>query len=104
MLNLGTAGTTFFDAPLIDAVATGAVLSAIGICWFILLLRIVGLRSISKMTNFDFVMTIAMGSLLAGASQSQQWTGFVQTLTAMASLFTVQYGVSRLRRHLSGPN
>jgi uncharacterized membrane protein YcaP (DUF421 family) len=39
-----------------------------------------------------------MGSLLAGASQSQQWTGFLQTLTAMASLFAVQYFVSRLRR------
>ncbi|WP_299793899.1 YetF domain-containing protein [uncultured Marivita sp.] len=88
----------FFDEPFIDALAKGALLSGIGIAWIILLVRIVGLRSFSKMTNFDFVMTVAMGSLLAGASQSQQWTGFVQTATAMASLFAVQYGVSRLRR------
>ncbi|WP_371588245.1 DUF421 domain-containing protein [Pseudoruegeria sp. SK021] len=38
-----------------------------------------------------------MGSLLAGASQSQQWTGFIQTLTAMTSLFALQYSVSMLR-------
>ena len=88
----------FFDGPILDAIARGSVLSVIGLGWIILLVRIVGLRSFSKMTNFDFVMTVAMGSLLAGASQSQQWTGFLQTLTAMACLFTVQYTVSRLRR------
>nr|WP_240512275.1 YetF domain-containing protein [Pseudoruegeria sp. SK021] len=73
------------------------MLSVIGIAWVIFLVRIVGLRSFSKMTNFDFVMTVAMGSLLAGASQSQQWTGFIQTLTAMTSLFALQYSVSMLR-------
>ena len=88
----------FFDGPIVDAFAKGFVLSAVGLFWIILLVRIVGLRSFSKMTNFDFVMTVAMGSLLAGASQSEQWTGFLQTLTAMASLFAVQYFVSRLRR------
>lgn len=88
----------FFDEPVIDALAKGFILSVFGLFWIILLVRIVGLRSFSKMTNFDFVMTVAMGSLLAGASQSQQWTGFLQTLTAMASLFAVQYFVSRLRR------
>ncbi|WP_425452381.1 DUF421 domain-containing protein [Roseovarius spongiae] len=87
----------FFEKPLADAITTGAVLSAVAIFWVILLVRFVGLRSFSKMTNFDFVMTIAMGSLLAGASQSKEWTGFVQTLAAMASLFAVQYFVSRLR-------
>lgn len=88
----------FFDEPVFDAFAKGIILSVFGLFWIILLVRIVGLRSFSKMTNFDFVMTVAMGSLLAGASQSQQWTGFLQTLTAMASLFAIQYLVSRLRR------
>ena len=76
----------FFDAPFLDAVAKGSLLSAFGLIWIILLVRIVGLRSFSKMTNFDFVMTVAMGSLLAGASQSEEWPALVQTLTAMASL------------------
>lgn len=88
----------FFDGPILDAFAKGALLSVIGIAWIIFLVRIVGLRSFSKMTNFDFVMTVAMGSLLAGVSQSQQWAGLLQVLTAMACLFAVQYFVSRLRR------
>jgi len=88
----------FFEGPILDALAKGSLLSVVGIAWIIFLVRIVGLRSFSKMTNFDFVMTVAMGSLLAGVSQSQQWTGFLQTLTAMACLFAVQYFVSRLRR------
>ncbi|ASP21296.1 hypothetical protein ANTHELSMS3_02636 [Antarctobacter heliothermus] len=88
----------FFEAPVVDAIAKGALLSGIGLAWIIVLVRIVGLRSFSKLTNFDFVMTIAMGSLLAGSSQSQEWIGFLQTVTAMACLFAVQYSVSRLRR------
>ncbi|MAM38601.1 MAG: DUF421 domain-containing protein [Erythrobacter sp.] len=88
----------FVDEPFLDALLKGAVLSVFGISWIILLVRVVGLRSFSKMTNFDFVMTLAMGSLLASASQSQEWPALVQTLTAMASLFAVQYFMSRLRR------
>ena len=80
----------FFEDATLDALAKGAILSALGLFWIIFLVRVVGLRSFSKMTNFDFVMTVAMGSLLAGASQSSEWTGLLQTLTAMASLFAVQ--------------
>lgn len=87
----------FFDEPIMDALAKGALLSAFGLCWIILLVRIVGLRSFSKMTNFDFVMTVAMGSLLAGASQAETWPGLVQILTAMASLFATQFVVAKLR-------
>ena len=88
----------FFDDAILDALAKGAILSALGLFWIIFLVRVVGLRSFSKMTNFDFVMTVAMGSLLAGASQSSEWTGLLQTLTAMASLFAVQYLVAYLRQ------
>ena len=88
----------FFEDATLDALAKGAILSALGLFWIIFLVRVVGLRSFSKMTNFDFVMTVAMGSLLAGASQSSEWTGLLQTLTAMASLFAVQYLVAYLRQ------
>lgn len=94
----------FFDGPILDALARGALLSAFGLFWVIFLVRIVGLRSFSKMTNFDFVMTVAMGSLLAGVAQTQEWTGFLQTVTAMACLFAVQYAVSRLRQWSSRLN
>jgi uncharacterized membrane protein YcaP (DUF421 family) len=81
----------------LDAVAKGGLLSAFGLVWIILLVRIVGLRSFSKMTNFDFVMTVAMGSLLAGASQTTTWPNLLQTITAMTCLFALQYGVAELR-------
>lgn len=88
----------FFDNIILDAIAKGSILSSFGLIWIIFLVRIVGLRSFSKMTNFDFVMTVAMGSLLAGASQSEAWSGLLQTLTAMACLFGVQFIVSTLRQ------
>jgi uncharacterized membrane protein YcaP (DUF421 family) len=88
----------FFESEILDAICKGALLSVLGLFWIIFLVRIVGLRSFSKMTNFDFVMTVAMGSLLAGASQSREWTGLLQTMTAMASLFATQYGVAKVRQ------
>ncbi len=88
----------FFDNAVIDAIAKGSFLSSIGLFWVVLLVRFVGLRSFSKMTNFDFVVTVATGSLLAGASQSESWAGLVQTLAAMVTLFAVQYYVSVIRR------
>ncbi len=90
----------FFDNAIQDAVAKGFLLSGLGLFWIIFLVRIVGLRSLSKMTNFDFVMTVATGSLLAGASQSDEWSDLLQTLTAMASLFGVQYSVAAMRQRV----
>ncbi|MDO5758558.1 MAG: DUF421 domain-containing protein [Rhodobacterales bacterium] len=92
----------FFDPPILDAFAKGGVLSILGLFWVILLVRIVGLRSFSKMTNFDFVMTVAMGSLLAGASQSNEWPALLQTLIAMATLFAVQFAVAYIRQRSAG--
>ena len=66
--------------------------------WVVLLVRINGLRSFSKMTNFDFVMTVAVGSLLASASQTTTWEAFLQAMVAMAALFIVQSVSARLRR------
>lgn len=81
-----------------DAVLRGVLLAMIALAWVVLLIRINGLRSLSKMTSFDFVMTVALGSLVAGASQSQEWISFVQTLVAMVGLFLVQWGAARLRK------
>ena len=44
----------FFEETWLDIVARGVVLSATAIIWIVLLIRINGLRSLSKMTNFDF--------------------------------------------------
>lgn len=88
----------FTTSPILDVVLRGLILTALAMCWVVALVRVNGLRSFSKMTNFDFVMTVAVGSLLAGASQSTSWTAFLQTLAAMAALFIVQYVTARLRK------
>jgi uncharacterized membrane protein YcaP (DUF421 family) len=88
----------FFEALTPDIVARGIVLPAVALTWIISLVRLVGLRSFSKMTNFDFVTTVAQGSLLAGASQASSWSAFAQALFAMAALFAVQYALALARQ------
>lgn len=88
----------FFENTLLDLVARGFALGAMGIFWVVVLIRLNGLRSLSKMTNFDFVMTIALGSLLATAAGADSWQVFGQSLVAQAALFFVQWGTAKLRR------
>ncbi|WJY18563.1 DUF421 domain-containing protein [Alteriqipengyuania flavescens] len=66
--------------------------------WVVTLVRLVGLRSFSKMTSFDFVMTVAMGSLVAGAAQDTKALEFLQTMAAMAGLFMVQLIIAVVRK------
>jgi uncharacterized membrane protein YcaP (DUF421 family) len=88
----------FVNDPLVDLFLRAILLTGIAMFWVVLLARVNGLRSFSKMTNFDFVMTVAIGSLLAGASQSTEWTSFIQTMLSMAMLFIVQYSTATLRK------
>jgi uncharacterized membrane protein YcaP (DUF421 family) len=89
----------FTENEILNVVLKASVLTTITMLWVVLLVRINGLRSFSKMTNFDFVMTVGIGSLLASSSQSQTWMAFVQGLLAMAMLFVVQYFAAKLRKH-----
>lgn len=84
--------------PLFDTVLRSLILAAIALSWVTVLIRITGLRSLSKMTNFDFVMTIALGSLVATGAMVTKWLDFLQALIAMAALFLVQFAASRLRK------
>lgn len=84
--------------PWADAVIRGGILSVVALVWVVLLVRVVGLRSFSKMTSFDFVMTVAMGSLVATASQSDAWKSYVQALAAMVGLFAIQFLFARVRK------
>ena len=88
----------FVDDTFLDLVLRGVALSTIGVVWVIVVVRIVGLRAFSKVTAFDFVVTVATGSLLAGASQATSWIGFSQAAIAIMSLLSVQYVVARVRR------
>ncbi len=92
----------FVDIAPFDTVARALILSTMAVCWVVLLVRIIGLRAFSKMTAFDFVVTIATGSLLAGASQATVWSDLWQVLIAIAGLLGVQYIVARLRKSSSG--
>ena len=73
------------------AVIRALVLTAIAVLWTVLLVRVVGLRAFSKMTAFDFVTTVAAGSLIAQAGTRSDWIAFVQTLAAIAGIFLIQF-------------
>ena len=62
--------------------------------------RIFGLRSFSKMSSFDFAMTIAVGSLLASTIVTKTTT-VLQGGVALFSLFFLQTAIAFLRRKLS---
>lgn len=88
----------FVADPNLDALLRGSILAVVGLAFVIATVRLVGLRSFSKMTNFDFVTTIAVGSLLAGGAQCTSWSGFAQAMVAIAALMTAQWVLARLRR------
>ncbi|MFX0542177.1 DUF421 domain-containing protein [Roseovarius sp. S4756] len=63
----------------------------------IVLARFNGLRSFSKMSSFDFALTIAAGSVLATMMTSAKtpWPGLV----ALVTLFAARFVISLLREH-----
>lgn len=88
----------FFENEFADTIARAAILASISVVWVIVVVRIVGLRAFSKMTAFDFVITVATGSLMAGASTATSWSAFAQPCLAVAVLLGVQSGVAWLRQ------
>lgn len=62
----------------------------------VVIIRVVGLRSLSKMSSFDFAVTVAIGSVLGGAVATS--TSVADGAFAIASLLAVQAAVSALRR------
>lgn len=87
-----------FDlAPALDTAARGVVLTAAALLWVAALVRVVGLRSFSKMTAFDFVATVATGSLLAAAATAASWRAFAQVLVAMVALLAAQACLAFMR-------
>ena len=71
---------------ILDTVITG-ILGYFGI---IVLLRLSGKRTLSKWNSFDFIVTIAFGSILASALLSDK-TALVQALVAVAILILLQF-------------
>ncbi len=66
----------------------------------ILLTRIFGLRSFSKMSGFDFAVTVATGSILAAIFIAKD-PPLLQGVAAMIVLFAMQATVAELRKRFS---
>lgn len=79
-------------------VMLSGVVAAVGIYLFVIVAtRISGLRSFSKMSAFDFAMTVAVGSLVAAAASGQ--AALASVAAGVATLFVLQAAVATLRRH-----
>lgn len=87
--------TDWFTTSPGDLVAVAVTALAL-LATAIVVIRIVGLRSLSKMSSFDFVVTVALGSIVAGTSLTDTplWHG----MTAFAALLGGQWIVAQLRR------
>lgn len=79
-------------APLAWVVVSAVVFSAA----VLVAVRILGLRSFSKMSTYDFVMTVAIGSLMASTLVAAT-PSLAQGLVGLAALFGLQYAVARSR-------
>ncbi len=87
----------FPDHMVLDKIVSAVVLMVIGLGFVLLCVRVVGLRSFSKMTPFDFVATVATGSLLATAATASDWPKYLLALMAIAALFLIQFVLAKLR-------
>lgn len=85
-------------ADTVDPLARGLLLTAAAVLWTVLLVRLVGLRAFSKMNSFDFVTTIATGSLIAQAGTRSHWDSYLQALAAIAGVFLIQWMLAKARQ------
>ncbi|MER0238076.1 YetF domain-containing protein [Fulvimarina sp. MAC8] len=80
----------FVSPDLLDGILKGTILASLGLALVIIVVRVVGLRSFSKMTSFDFVITLATGSLLATVATVSSWGSFLQGCFAIIVLMALQ--------------
>lgn len=74
------------------------VLTAVGIYLAVIIFtRLAGKRSFSKMSSFDFAMTVAVGSMIATTVLTKSvslWDGII----GLGAIYILQIGVALLRR------
>lgn len=83
--------TTSFSSALMVIISTIGIYVAL-----ILFTRLAGVRSFSKMSSFDFAVTVAIGSLVASTVLAKDPPLF-QAIVALGVLFLIQIGVASLR-------
>lgn len=74
-----------------------ALLGALIYLWILLSLQINGLRTFTSFSGYDFVMTVAVGSIVASVVLSSS-VALVDGLVAIASLVLVQRLITEARR------
>ena len=82
--------TSFSASYMVVLKALGVYVALVGFT------RLVGLRSFSKMSSFDFAVTVAFGSVLASAVLTEH-PPLLQSIVALAVLFGIQYVVAAAR-------
>lgn len=89
-----------FDQWLIAPLSNLAmvVVTAVGVYLAIILFtRLAGLRSFSKLSSFDFAMTVAIGSMVATTVLAKK-PPLLQGAVALASIYLLQILVAKMRR------
>lgn len=85
------------DSLVLETLLRVLILGPLGLIWVVIIVRMIGLRTFSKMTSFDFVATIATGSLLANIATSNTWPAFWQASGAMGAILLTQMVLAMLR-------
>ncbi len=74
-----------------------AVALVVAYCWLLIVLRLSGKRTLAKLSSFDFVVTIALGSVLATVITSRE-IPIAEGALALVGLVSAQYGAARSTR------
>ena len=82
------------SVPLLLAVVLSVVVMYLVL---MLLTRLAGLRSFSKLSSFDFAITIAIGSIFASTIVLGN-VSLLRGIVALATLYVLQIGVAIVRR------
>lgn len=85
------------ELPELGTLIRVAVTGVVVYLSVILAVRINGLRSFSKMSSYDFAMTVGVGTLMASTMISDS-ISLGQGLAGLATLFVAQRVISVLRR------
>lgn len=82
-------------APTWQDAGVAVAASIIMFCGIVVIVRVIGLRSFSKMSSFDFATTVAVGSVMAAVAVTSQ--PVIIGIIASATLLGFQALVSRYK-------
>lgn len=86
-----------FDISLSSTIEI--ILSALGVYVAVIVMtRIAGKRSFSKMSSFDFAMTISIGAIIATSILSPN-VSLIRGVIGLISIFLLELGNNRLRQY-----